>query len=67
MSNQLINKIYCRLLKNIQLEIEVEVISFDVGSLYTNVPVTEAIDYCAELLYSNRSKSHLCPKIPSFN
>ena len=41
-------------LKNIQLEIDEEMISFDVSSLYTNVPVTEAIEYCAELLYSNR-------------
>ena len=27
-------------------------ISFDVSSLYTNVPVQEAIEYCADLLYN---------------
>ena len=26
-------------------------ISFDVTSLYTNVPVNESIEYCAELLF----------------
>ena len=26
-------------------------ISFDVSSLYTNVPVNESIEYCAELLF----------------
>jgi len=28
-----------------------ELVSFDVSSLYTNVPVTEAIDVCADLLF----------------
>ena len=28
------------------------IVSFDVSSLYTNVPVREAIDICADLLYS---------------
>ena len=31
-------------------------ISFDVSSLYTNVPVMEAIETCAELLYSGKYK-----------
>ena len=29
-------------------------ISFDVSSLYTNVPVEEAVDICADLLYSGK-------------
>ena len=31
---------------------EEELVSFDVSSLYTNVPVTEAINVCADLLFS---------------
>lgn len=31
-----------------------KLISFDVSSLYTNVPVGEAIEYCTELLYSGK-------------
>ena len=36
---------------NILLEEGEELVSFDVSSLYTNVPVEEAILYCADLLY----------------
>ena len=43
-------------LKDVQLEEDEEIISFDVSSLYTNVPVTEAIEVCADLLYSGRYK-----------
>ena len=39
-------------LKEIVLEEDEEVISFDVKSLYTNVPVKEAIQVCTELLYN---------------
>ena len=39
-------------LNSVRLEEDEEVISFDVVSLYTNVPVQEAIDTCADLLYS---------------
>ena len=41
-------------LKNIRLdeEEEEEIVSFDVSSLYTNFPVVEAIDACAEFLYN---------------
>ena len=38
-------------LKSIHLEADEEIISFDVVSLYTNVPVVEAINVCADLLY----------------
>ena len=41
-------------LKDIQLEEDEEIISFDVKSLYTNVPVKEAIHDCTELLFSGR-------------
>ncbi|XP_066933903.1 uncharacterized protein [Clytia hemisphaerica] len=41
-------------LKEITLENDEEMISFDVVSLYTNVPVDEAITHCAELLYGDR-------------
>ena len=40
-------------LKNIPVENDEELVSFDICSLYTNVPVHEAIHYCAELLYNN--------------
>ena len=33
-----------------------ELVSFDVSSLYTNVPVTEAINVCANLLFLESSK-----------
>jgi hypothetical protein len=42
------------MLAEVKLEDDEEMISFDVSSLYTNVPVMEAIDYCTELLYSGR-------------
>ena len=38
-------------LKEVTLEEDEEIVSFDVTSLYTNVPVAEAIEYCADLLY----------------
>ena len=41
-------------LKDINLEEGEEIISFDVKSLYTNVPVKEAITHCTELLYSGQ-------------
>ena len=40
------------MLDSVQLEEDEEMISFDVSSLYTNVPVMEAIDVCTNLLYS---------------
>ena len=41
-------------LKDIQLDEVDEIVSFDVKSLYTNVPVVEAMDHCTELLYSGK-------------
>ena len=41
-------------LQSIELEDDEELISFDVTSLYTNVPVKEAIAECADLLYSGK-------------
>ena len=38
-------------LKDTPLDKDEEIVSFDVSSLYTNVPVEEAIVYCADLLY----------------
>ena len=38
-------------LKIVKLEEDEVIVSFDVTSLYTNVPVREAIDVCADLLY----------------
>ena len=43
-------------LSGITLEEDEEIISFDVSSLYTNVPVYEAISECADLLYSGQHK-----------
>ena len=41
-------------LEAVTLEEDEVVVSFDVSSLYTNVPVQEAIEYCADLLYSGK-------------
>ena len=41
-------------LKHIKLEQDEELVSFDVSSLYTNVPVIEAINVCTELLFSGK-------------
>ena len=41
-------------LNTIHLEDDEELVSFDVSSLYTNVPVMEAIKVCADLLYSGK-------------
>ena len=43
-------------LKEVTLEEDEEIVSFDVTSLYTNVPVAEAIEYCADLLYNNNDQ-----------
>ena len=43
-------------LKSVELDDDEEIISFDVSSLYTNVPVMEAIDVCTKLLYQNDQK-----------
>ena len=42
-------KLICDSLKGVQLE-DNDKLSFDVGSLYTNLPVEEAINICADLL-----------------
>ena len=39
-------------LADIKLTEDEELISFDVVSLYTNVPVNEAIEVCANFLYN---------------
>ena len=41
-------------LKSVELEEDEVIVSFDVTSLYTNVPVHEAIDICTELLFSGK-------------
>ena len=41
-------------LSNIELNENEELVSFDVKSLYTNVPLQEAINDCTELLYSGK-------------
>ena len=38
-------------LATIKLEENEEIISFDIVSLYTNVPVEEAIEVCTDLLF----------------
>ena len=40
-------------LAEIKLAEDEELISFDVVSLYTNVPVNEAIEVCANFLYTS--------------
>ena len=39
-------------LKNHVVDDDECLVSFDIVSLYTNVPVREAIDVCADLLFS---------------
>ena len=41
-------------LRSIQLDEDEVIVSFDVTSLYTNVPVKEAIDVCSDLLFSGK-------------
>ena len=53
MSDQYLQKVSDSL-KNAKLDADEVMISFDVSSLYTNVPVEEAIDTCADLLYSGK-------------
>ena len=43
-------------LSDLNLQGDEELVSFDVTSLYTNVPVYEAIDDCTNLLYSGNYK-----------
>ena len=45
----------CDSLSNVKLEENEELVSFDVVSLYTNVPVMEAIHVCADLLFKKCS------------
>jgi len=47
-------KLICDSLKTVELGEDEEIISFDLSSLYTNVPVIEAIEHCADLLYSGK-------------
>ena len=39
-----------------KLAVSEELVSFNVTSLYTNVPVNESIQVCADLLYSGKYK-----------
>ena len=41
-------------LNSIHLGEDEEIVSFDVSSLYTNVPVAESIEVCANLLFSGK-------------
>ena len=45
----------CDKLKDVKLDDDEELISFDVVSLYTNVPVLESINVCADLLFNQFS------------
>ena len=47
-------KTICDSLSSVELKEDEEIVSFDVSSLYTNVPVKEAIEHCANLLYSGK-------------
>ena len=43
-------------IKDIELDDDEELVSFDVSSLYTNVPVMESIQDCADLMYRKDAK-----------
>ena len=45
-------------LKSVKLNDDEELVSFDVTSLYTNVPVQEAINVCTEKLYNLEEEHH---------
>ena len=45
-------KLICDDLRSVILKEDEEIISFDVVSLYTNVPVMEAIEVCTDLLFA---------------
>ena len=47
------SKLIAGILKDIELDKDNEIVSFDAKSLYTNVPVKEAIDDCTNLLFSD--------------
>ena len=49
-------KVICDSLNGINLSRDEELVSFDVTSLYTNVPVKESILCCANLLLDGKSK-----------
>ena len=49
-------KVIADSLQHINLNNDREIIRFDVSSLYTNVPVSEAISNCTNLLFSGRYK-----------
>ena len=55
-------KSVCDSLHELQLDKNEELVSFDVSSLYTNVPVREAIQTCADLIY-NPDKNYPRPPV----
>ena len=48
-------KSVCDQLKNVDIGKDRELVSFDVVSLYTNVPVNEAIHVCADLMFNGKN------------
>ena len=54
-------------LSDILLPDNTEIVSFDVVSLYTNVPVDEAIQVCSNLLLMETTKSHLLINVHLLN
>ena len=56
------SKSVCDSLKNLTLAKDEEIVSFDVSSLYTNVPLEEAIERCAKLLYEGKNEKPPCSK-----
>ena len=46
----------CDRLSKVKLENDEELVSFDVSSLYTNVPLIESIETCTDLLFRDNMK-----------
>ena len=50
-------------IKNIPPLQEDEDVSYDVESLFTNIPINETIDYILDQIYNKKKLKPLCPKL----
>ena len=50
-------------IKNIPTLQEYEDVSYDVESLFTNIPINETIDYILDQIYNKKKLKPICPKL----